>query len=178
MRLFVAIATVVLASSANAQIYRCETGNGVVEYSNTPASGKDKACKAVDLPTVTTIPAPKTPAAKGRNEGRNEGRNDGRTGGGSADGASAKAPDGFPKVDPSTQRSRDADRKRIIAEELKKEELKMAEIKKEYNGGEPERQGDERNYQKYLDRVQRLKDDIARTEVNIDSLKKELGSVR
>ena len=35
--------------------------------------------------------------------------------------------------------------------------------------GQPERQGNERNYQKYLDRTQKLKDDIARTESDVNS---------
>jgi len=51
-------------------------------------------------------------------------------------------------------------------------------LRTEYNNGEPERLGSERNYQRYLDRVQRLKDDIARTEASIASLRRELGSVR
>ena len=68
--------------------------------------------------------------------------------------------------------------RRILEDELSKEEAKLADLRKEFNGGEPERRGDERNYQKYLDRVQRLKDDIGRSEVNIASLKRELASVR
>ena len=39
----------------------------------------------------------------------------------------------------------------------KKEEERLAALQKEYNNGEPERRGDERNYQKYLDRVAELK---------------------
>lgn len=44
----------------------------------------------------------------------------------------------------------------MIADEVKLLEDK----KKEYNDGEPKRFGSERNYQKYLDRIQRLKDEI------------------
>jgi hypothetical protein len=50
----------------------------------------------------------------------------------------------------------------------------MTEQKKEFNGGEPERRGDERNYQKYLDRVEKLKEDIQRSENNLKSLDREL----
>ena len=59
-----------------------------------------------------------------------------------------------------------------------KEETRLAELRKEYNNGEPERRGDERNYQKYLDRVQALKDDIARTEANLVSIRREIASVK
>ncbi|HPU54078.1 MAG TPA: DUF4124 domain-containing protein, partial [Burkholderiaceae bacterium] len=48
----------------------------------------------------------------------------------------------------------------------------------EYNNGEPERRGDERNYQKYLDRVQRLKEDIARTEGNLATIRRELSALK
>ena len=57
-------------------------------------------------------------------------------------------------------------------------EARLGELRAEFNGGEPERRGDERNYQKYVDRVQRLKDDIARTESSVSSLKREMTSLR
>ena len=92
---------------------------------------------------------------------------------GSASGATA-----FPKVDPAEQRVRDLERRRILSEELRKEEARLAELRAEFRDGEPERRGDERNYQKYLDRVQRLKDEIARTESAMASLKRELAGLR
>jgi len=60
--------------------------------------------------------------------------------------------------------------KKMIADEVKLLEDK----KKEYNDGEPERFGSERNYQRYLDRIQRLKDEIVLHEENIRSLEIEL----
>jgi hypothetical protein len=86
--------------------------------------------------------------------------------------------EGFPKVDPAAQRARDSDRRRILEDEQKKEEAKLAELRAEFNNGEPERRGDERNYQKYLDRVQRLREDIARSEGNLAAIRKELSLLR
>jgi hypothetical protein len=60
--------------------------------------------------------------------------------------------------------------KKMIADEVKLLEDK----KKEYNDGEPERFGSERNYQRYLDRIQRLKEEIVLHEENIRSLEIEL----
>ena len=60
--------------------------------------------------------------------------------------------------------------KKMIADEIKFLEDK----KKEYNDGKPERFGSERNYQRYLDRIQRLKDEIALHEENIKALEIEL----
>jgi Domain of unknown function (DUF4124) len=60
--------------------------------------------------------------------------------------------------------------KKMIADEVKLLEDK----KKEYNDGEPERFGSERNYQRYLDRIQRLKDEIVLHQENIKALEIEL----
>jgi hypothetical protein len=163
------LVTLSLLSLAHAEIFRCELGNGVVEYNNTVTAGKDKNCKKIDLPQITTIPAPKIPAAQA---------GAGRPASSATQTAAKSSPSDFPKVDASTQKARDTDRRRIIEDELKKEEGKLSELKKDYNGGEPERQGDERNFQKYLDRVQKMKEDIARGESNVAALRKELGSVK
>jgi chromosome segregation ATPase len=81
-------------------------------------------------------------------------------------------------VDTSAQNQRDSDRRRILDEEVKKEETRLADLKKEFNNGEPERRGDERNFEKYQSRVQKLREDIARTEGNIGSLRREIGLIK
>jgi len=168
--------------AAHAQIYRCEGPDGVVEYSNSPTTAQTgRNCRVVELAPITTIPAPQPrsaapaaarPAAPGA-----------ATPGRAAavpPAPSARPPgaEGFPRVDPATQRSRDSDRRRILEDELRKEETKLAELRKEYNDGEPERLGGERNYQKYLDRVERLKEDIARSEANLATIRRELSAIR
>jgi hypothetical protein len=80
------------------------------------------------------------------------------------------------RIDSAEQRSRDSDMKQILESELKKAESKQADLLKEYNNGEPEKRGDEtRNNQKYIDRVAELKANIARTDSDIASIKRELG---
>ena len=88
------------------------------------------------------------------------------------------SPGNFPKVDSSTQKARDSDRRRILEDELRDKEAQLADLKREYNNGEPERQGNERNYQRYLDRTERLKSDIARTESDIASIRSEISKVQ
>ena len=61
---------------------------------------------------------------------------------------------------------------------MRKEEEALAALKKEYNNGEPERRGDERNYQKYLERVAELKASVARKESDVAALKRELGKLQ
>ena len=81
------------------------------------------------------------------------------------------------RVDPAAQRARDSDARRILETELKTEEDRLAAMQKEYNNGEPERQGNEKNYQKYLDRVAEMKAAIARKESDIAALKRELAKL-
>lgn len=141
---------------AQSDVYLCLGENGSREYKNT---GATKGCKKVDLPGITMIPAPKRPVQT----------------------ASAKptsSPSDFPKVEGSTQKARDTDRRQILQDEMKTEEQKLANLKKEFNNGEPERQGDERNYAKYQERVASMKEDLDRTEKNVEALKREIGNIK
>ena len=164
------------AKAQNATIYRCQGGDGVVEYSNSPVAAQPgRTCKAVEISPITTIPAPKLPP---RAAGAKGGAEAGAAAKPGADAAKPAGSENFPRVDASTQKARDGDRKRILEDELGKEQEKLAALRKEYNNGEPERLGNERNYQKYLDRVERLKLDIARSEANVQSIQRELGTIR
>ncbi len=144
---------------AQSEVYLCVDEHGKREYKNT---GVTKGCKKVDLPGITMIPAPpKKPATQT-----------------AAAKPAASTPSDFPKVDNGTQKARDNDRKQILLDEMKAEEQKLANLKKEYNNGEPERRGDERNFAKYQERVVAMKEDIDRTEKNIEALKREIGNIK
>jgi hypothetical protein len=143
-------------AQSESDVYLCVDEHGKREYKNT---GPMKGCKKVDLPGLTTIMAPAHKA-------------------GPAPAKGASAPTDFPKVDGGTQKARDSDRRQILLDEMKSEEQKLANLKKEYNNGEPERQGNERNYAKYQDRVASMKEDIARTEKNVEALKREIGNLK
>lgn len=144
---------------AQSEVYLCVDENGKKEYKNT---GLTKGCKKVDLPGITMIPAPPKRAVTQA----------------AASKPAASTPADFPKVDGGTQKARDNDRKQILLDEMKSEEQKLANLKKEFNNGEPERHGDERNYAKYQERVATMKEDIDRTEKNIDALKREIGNLK
>lgn len=144
---------------AQAEIYRCENESGVPLYQN--VGGKN--CKKLDLAPLTSIPAPRLPAAA-------------KSSGGTP--VVKLSPEGFPRVEPATQQGRDSDRRRIIEDELKKEEAKLSELKKDFNSGEPERRADERNAEKYQQRIQKMKEDIARGESSVGSLRRELTLIK
>jgi hypothetical protein len=78
------------------------------------------------------------------------------------------------KVDPVAQRARDSDARRILEGELKSEEDRLATMQKDFNNGQPERQGDEKNYQRYLDRVEEMRAAIARKQSDIAALRREI----
>ncbi|PLP97400.1 DUF4124 domain-containing protein [Cupriavidus pauculus] len=157
-----AVALAVWAAPAAAQssdVYMCKGPNGVPEYRNGTAGGKD--CKKLNLPDVTTVPGS-------------------RSGGGVSSGGkpAVASPAAFPRVDSATQKTRDGERRAVLEQELQSEEARLAGLRAEYNNGEPERQGGERNYQKYLDRTARLRDDVTRSEANVSSLRRELSNLK
>ena len=158
-----AIVGLAVASSAVASsVYRCETNTGVVEYSNSkPRQFDPDQCQKIDLPELTTIQSTKPAQTRTAR---------------SASTASATAADSFPSVSSENQQRRDKARRQILRQELKREQTRLAELQGEFKGGEPERRGDERNYQKYLDRVERLRTDINRRESSISAIRKEIGA--
>jgi len=148
------------AGSAQAQgtvVYRCP-GN-VYTDTITPQEAKDKSCRTLEGLPVTIVqgnrPRESRPAAA----------------------ASSGPRPADSKVDPNEQRARDSDARRILENELRAENERLVMLQKEYNSGEPERRGDERNYQKYLDRTAELKAGIARKESDIAALKRELAKL-
>ena len=144
---------VALSASAQTTIYRC--GN---TYTNDKAEATAKGCKPVEGGNVTIVQGTKV---NGNNAARNV----------------VTAPSvGDKRVESGEQKARDAEARGILEAELKKAEARRADLAKEYNNGEPEKQGAEgKNYQKYLDRVAELKASIERTDQDIAGLKRELA---
>lgn len=144
------------------QIYRCMSHSGVSEYINNAKEAQSRSCKPMTGGNVTVVqgtavagsPPAKTPVrnASGANSGpsRFEGGTD--------------------------QRARDSDSRVILEAELKKAASRLAELQKDYNNGEPEKQGIEsRNYQRYLDRVAEMKDSLTRQQSDIAGIKREIA---
>jgi hypothetical protein len=77
----------------------------------------------------------------------------------------------------SQQKARDKDARRILQEELEREESRFSELQREFNQGQPERQAHERNYQRYLDRVEVMRENIARKTADIEAIRRELAKL-
>ena len=147
----------VFSASAQERVWRC--GN---EYTNNAGDAQKRGCKVMEGGNVTVVQGtrPIASAAPSSSSGT----------------SAARAPAGSPRVDGADQRARDGEARSVLEAELKKAEARNTELQKEYNGGEPEKQGSEsRNYQKYLDRVSDMKAELARNESDIAGLRREIG---
>lgn len=135
-------------------IYKCPTAEGGTLISNTRI---DKNCKV-----VVSNPETSPVAAKPRPSGE----------------ASTPSPASFPRVSENQQQARDNDRRRILEQELTSEQKNLEQAKNKLAEQEAQRSGDEKNYQRVLDRLQPYKDTVAQHERNIAALRKELGNLR
>jgi hypothetical protein len=151
-----------LAGTAFAQspVYRCPGPPVLYTDGLSAAEAKERNCRTIEGAPVTVVQSPRKPAS---------------TPNGSATAATGKPADS--KIDPAAQRARDSDARRILTDELRREEDRLVAMQKEFNNGEPERRGDERNYQRYLDRVTELKAAILRKEADVAAIKRELAKL-
>jgi septal ring factor EnvC (AmiA/AmiB activator) len=83
-----------------------------------------------------------------------------------------------PTVDTTTQRQRDDERRNILESELAAEQQRLDEARAALAEQEAMRSGDERNYQRVLDRLKPYQEAVAQHEKNIASLKQELANLR
>jgi hypothetical protein len=142
------------AASEPTVTYRCP-GN---DYKNTISAKEAEklGCKKLEGGPVTIIQMTKP------------------RGGGTAVPSAAGSGTASTRIDPAAQRARDSDARRILETELRGEEERLAALKKEFNNGQPERQGNEKNYQTYVDRVAQLSAAIARKEADVAALRREI----
>ncbi|GAA4330037.1 hypothetical protein GCM10023165_03280 [Variovorax defluvii] len=149
-----AAAGVPMQAQAQERVWRC--GN---EYTNNAALAQQRGCKVMEGGNVTVVQGSRPVAAAA-----------------AASSSTVRAPAGTPRVESADQRARDGEARTVLEAELKKAEERQAQLLKEYNNGEPEKQGSEaRNYQKYLDRVAEMKAEIARNESDIAGIRREIG---
>ena len=148
-----------VSAPASAQIYRCVGADGTsTEYINNAKDALTRGCKTMQGGNVTVVqgtPVLRPPVRLA---------------------AASTSSSSSPSSGSSEQKTRDSDSRSILESELRKAESKLAEQQKEFNNGEPEKQGIEgRNYQRYLDRVAELKDSMARNVSDIAGLKREIS---
>ena len=158
---------VVRAQDGGKTVYRCPGPPVLYTDALSAAEAKAKDCRTIDGAPITIVQAPrrKAPGADAP----------------AATAAAGTAPrppaSAENKVDPATQKARDTDSRRILEGELKREEEALANLRREFNNGEPERRGDERNFARYQERVAEMRAAIQRKEADIAALKRELAKL-
>ena len=152
-----------VAATAHAEVYKCPGSPVLYTDQLSAQEARDKGCRTIEGAPISIIQGRPARAANG-----------------AASVPASPGPSSRPgesRVEPAAQRARDTDAKRILGDELAREEERLASLRKEFNNGEPERRGDERNYQRYIDRVSEMKASILRKESDVAALKRELGKL-
>jgi len=156
-----AAAGVHVQAQAQERVWRC--GN---EYTNNASQAQQRGCKLMEGGNVTVVQGNRPIASAASSSAVRAP-------------ASATSPAGSPRVDGADQRARDGEARSVLESELRKAQDRQAQLLKEYNNGEPEKQGSEgRNYQKYLDRVAEMKAELARNESDIAGIQREIGRLK
>ena len=154
--LFISSLLLLGIAPARADIWECVDSSGNKRFTNVKAEAA--GCKPMNLPPVSSVPAPKPPAK--------------------SDTKPQAAPGNFPKVDAPTQQQRDNDRRKILEQELANEQKLLDQAKKDLAEQEATRLGSERNYQRVLERLEPFKKKVTLHENNVTNLRKELSTLR
>jgi hypothetical protein len=154
MKFLIAAALTLTSAIAVADVYKCietdpATGERKITYTN---DRKARGCErlSADLP-VSSVPGTATPRPASAN---------------------------FPKVTDEDQRQRDTERRKILESELQAEEKALESARKALAEEDAVRYGNERNYQKKLDRLQPFQEKVEQHERNVEALKKEIANLK
>jgi predicted RNase H-like nuclease (RuvC/YqgF family) len=150
---------VALTSAAWAQtgvVYRCPGPPVLYTDALSAKQAQEKGCRQIEAAPITVIQSPRRSAPPTDSSGTR----------------SAES-----RVEADAQRTRDLDARRILESELRREEDKLTALQKEYNNGEPERRGDERNYLKYAERTAEIKANLERKQSDVEAIRRELSKL-
>ena len=142
-------------SALSGTVYRCPGNVYTSEISDKEA--KERNCRTIEGAPITIVSPPKRAPVQAAGNGAPRGEGS--------------------KVDGKDQRARDSDARAILEAELKREEEALAALQKEFNNGEPDRQGGERNYARYQERVEEMKSALARKQADVAALRRELAKL-
>ncbi|MBY0234054.1 MAG: hypothetical protein K2W93_03660 [Burkholderiaceae bacterium] len=161
------LATVLVAAAAHAQaqsgapVYRCPGPPVLYTDALSAKEAAAQGCRTIEGTPITVMQTSKPrPASSGS----------------AAAPSAASAGSEAQRVEPGQQRSRDGERRRVLETELREAEERLAAAQREL-ASNSERRGDERNYQRYLDRMLELKANVSRQESDVQALKREISKL-
>lgn len=142
------------ATEETITIWSCRDQDGRTHVTNLRADTRGKDCRIVQQTRVQVVPAQAdTPKP------------------------AAKPPTSFPKEDSQARASARERQREILERELKQEESLLAQAREELEQQESVRYGDERNYARVLERLQKYKDAVELHQKNLESLRRELTNL-
>jgi hypothetical protein len=137
-------------------IWSCRDKDGRTHVTNLREDTSGKDCRIVQQTRVQVVPAPtqsnNKPAAKA-------------------------APGSFPREDSQARASARERQREILEAELEREQSQLAQARKALEEQESVRYGDERNYARVLERLQKYKDAVELHQKNVESLRRELTNL-
>lgn len=131
---------------AFAATYKCKDARGHVSYSQTPEAGK--RCVEASLPPVQTI-APQAPTPRPE---------------------SAAKPSARPEGKSESKSGAEGDRAQSDAQDLAEAKKALEDARKRLAEQQAVRYGDERNYQRVLDRLKPYQDAVSKAEARVREL--------
>lgn len=133
-------------------IWSCRDKDGRTHVTNLKEDTTGMNCRIVQQTRVQVVPSPEKAAKPG----------------------AKPPPTAFPKEDSQARASARERQREILERELKQEEELLAKARTALEEQEAVRYGDERNYARVLERLQKYKDAVDLHEKNVESLKREL----
>lgn len=149
--LSLAPATALAQATEEITIWSCRDKDGRTHVTNLREDTRGKDCRVVQQTRVQVVPAAKP--------------------------ATGKPAAGFPREDSQARASARERQREILEKELKQEESLLGEARKELEEQESVRYGDERNYARVLERLQKYKDAVELHQKNVESLRRELTNL-
>jgi hypothetical protein len=129
-------------------LWNCKDPNGRTTLTNQKADTVGKECRVVQQERVTVVPA-----------------------------AKAKSPANFPRESAAERQAAKGKQRDTLENELAQEESMLADAKKKLAEQEAIRLGDEKNYQRVLDRLKPYQDTVEVHQKNVEALKRELSNL-
>ena len=140
------------AGPARAQVetlWNCKDPGGRTTLTNQKADTVGKDCRVVQQERVNVAPTPK-PSSR---------------------------PANFPRESAADRQSSKGKQRETLERELAQEEGMLADARKKLTEQEGIRTGDEKNYQRVLDRLKPYQDTVEVHQKNVEALKRELGNL-
>ena len=128
-------------------LWNCKDKDGRTTLTNQKADTVGKECRALQQERVNVAPS------------------------------KSKSPANFPRESSSDRQTAKAKQRQTLEGELAQEESMLADARKKLAEQEAIRTGDEKNYQRVLDRLKPFQDTVEVHQKNVEALKRELSNL-